>query len=128
MLIFFSHFSHFFHCKISLNCCKSFIKRLFNRKPETLMHNVLELYEEEVMNAVLSTPLSQERERERGRERELDWNTNQNSILHHYFTEHTRCTMILGSDQGETMETASQGGSNTCSTQMASETEMPLKF
>ena len=124
MLNFFSHFSHFFHCKTSLNCW-IFFGRLFNRKPEILMHNVLELYEEEAMNAVLSTPLSQEREREW--ERELDWNTNQNSIMHHYTTEHTRCTMIFGSGQRETMETANRGGSNTCLTQTASETEMPLK-
>ena len=36
------------------------------------MHNVLELYKEEAMNAVLSTPLSQEREREREREGERE--------------------------------------------------------
>ena len=36
------------------------------------MHNVLELYEEEAMNVVLCTPLSQERERERERMRERE--------------------------------------------------------
>ena len=65
---------------------------------------VLKVCEEEATNAVFNAPFLREREREREREQTYQHEQYHTILFHRTYSD---ATIILGSCQGETMETAS---------------------